>query len=128
MLNRENFEAIKKEQVWGVTERHKKQLLRSKSGDICAFYLIAEGHGGSRKESVIGGIAVITSEPYKDICDIFPSKRNYPDVYPYRIGLSAIKIFEPYLPFKPLVPYLSFIKNKKKLFNSSLRKSNDGDT
>jgi predicted RNA-binding protein len=83
ILNRENFEAVRKEQVWGVAERHKKQLSRAKPGELCAFYLIAEGAGDNRKEPIIGGIAEIASEPYEDLSDIFPSKRNPSEVYPY---------------------------------------------
>jgi predicted RNA-binding protein len=113
ILNRENFETIKKEHVWGVAERHKKQLSKSMPGELCAFYLIAEGAGDSRKEPVIGGIAEIASEPYQDLSDIFPSKRNPSEVYAYRVGLKSIKIFEPYVPFKPLIPHLNFITNKK---------------
>lgn len=113
ILNRENFETVRKEQVWGVAERHKKQLSKAKPGELCAFYLISEGAGDKRKESVIGGISEIASGPYEDFSDIFPSKRSPSEVYPYRVRLKSINIFEPYLPFKPLIPNLNFITNKK---------------
>jgi len=113
ILNRENFEAIKEKHIWGVVERHKKQLNKAKPGELCAFYLIADGAGDNRKEPVIGGIAEIASEPYEDYSDIFPSKRNPSELYPYRVGLKSIEIFEPYVPFKPLISHLSFITNKK---------------
>lgn len=110
ILNRENFETVKSKLVWGVAERHKKILVRTKPGDVCAFYLIGEWR---RRESAIGGIFELISETYEDRSDIFTSKRSSEDVYPYRVRLKAIKIFQPEKPFKPLIPKLTFITNKK---------------
>jgi len=123
ILNRENFESITKEHVWGVAERHKKQIFKAMSGELCAFYLVAEGASDSRKEPVIGGIAEIASEPYEELSDISPSKRNPSEVYPYRVGLKSIKIFEPCVPFKPLIPHSNFITNKKKYSGHLLGKA-----
>lgn len=109
ILNRENFEIIKENFVWGVSERHKNVLNKAKSGDLCAFYLINEGIG---KEPSIGGIFEVTSETYIDFSNIFPSKRTSIEVYPYRLKLKPIHIFKKELRFRPLISTLSFIINK----------------
>lgn len=116
ILNRENFEIVKKRFVWGVSERHKKVLAKAKPGDTCAFYTISEGSGASHKEPAIGGIFEIISGLYEDQSDIFPSKQKASETYPYRVQLKAVKLFHPKLPFKPLINDLKFIVNKEKYF------------
>ena len=113
ILNRENFETVKNKLVWGVSERHKKNLLKAKPKDLCAFYLITDGFEDRKKDSGIGGIFEVVSQPYLDRSEIFPSMRSSEDVYPYRIHLKHLKTFQPELPFKPLIPELKFITNKE---------------
>lgn len=67
----------------------------------------------------IGGIFKVTSNPFIEFSEIFQSKRSRSqrsekELYPYRIRLTPIKIFEPELSFKELIPNLNFIKNKIK--------------
>jgi predicted RNA-binding protein len=114
ILNRENFGAIREKCIWGVSKRHRKKLMNTKLGDLCAFYLVGEGTGKNRIKPAIGGVFKIISVPYEDQLDIFPSKRSSEEIYPYRVKISAIKLFEPELIFEPLIPHLSFIKNKQK--------------
>jgi predicted RNA-binding protein len=112
IINRANFEIVKKGSIWGVSERHKKRLFLAIPGDLCAFYLKAELFEGIKKEPAIGGVFEVTSKPYQDRSQVFSCKRPANEVYPYRLRLKAIKIFEPELPFKPLIPKLNFITNK----------------
>ena len=113
ILNRENFEAVKKKKVWGVSERHKNQIYKTKVGDKLAFYLISEVKGKERLESAIGGVAEVASEVFVDRKKIFPSAKVEGEVYPYRIRIKSLKVFKPEKPFKPLIGKLNFITNKK---------------
>jgi len=114
ILNRENFESVKKNKVWGVSERHKNQIHRTKVGDKLAFYLISEVKGKERLEPAIGGIAEVASEVFVNKRKIFPSAKIEGEVYPYRIKIKNLEVFKPEKPFKPLIEKLNFITNKKK--------------
>ncbi|MCK9317179.1 MAG: hypothetical protein M0P51_02260 [Methanoculleus sp.] len=51
---------------------------------------------------------------YEDASRIFTSPANLGDeVFPLRINLKPIRVFEPPVAFKPLIPELKFITNKK---------------
>jgi len=113
ILNRDNFEIVKKKLVWGVALRHSGQLAKAKPGDKCAFYLIGEDSGNEFKSPSIGGILEIISDMYEDTSNIFPSKIRAGENYPYRVRLKPINIFKDELLFKPLIPILVFITNKK---------------
>jgi predicted RNA-binding protein len=128
ILDRMNFSTIERENIWGVAQRFKKTLEKTNPGDLCAFYLIAEGAGDHKKNSSIGAIFEIISTPYEDEADIFPSKR---DKYPCRVRLKPIKIFNPELQFKPLIPIMDFIINKENyrgyLMGKAMIKITDAD-
>jgi predicted RNA-binding protein len=109
ILNRENFKVVKEQLVWGVSERHKTRLISTKQGDICAFYLISDVD----RVPAIGGVFKVESDPYEDWSDIFPFKRSETEIYPHRVRLSPIKVFEPELIFKPMVQDMKFITNKR---------------
>ena len=114
ILDRANFSVVKIEGIWGVSSYHKNKLMKAKPDDICAFYLIGEG---SKGKPAIAGIFKVTSNPFLEFSEIFQSKRSHSkqsekELYPYRIRLIPIKIFEPELSFKELIPNLNFIKNK----------------
>lgn len=116
ILDRANFEVVIRERVWGVSSYYKNKLMKAKPEDICAFYLIGES---SRDKPAIAGIFEITSNPFIEFSEIFQSRRSHSkrsekELYPYRVRLSPIKIFEPELSFKELIPDLNFIKNKKR--------------
>ena len=121
ILNRENFEVVKEVHVWGVAQRHYKRIVTTEIGDKCAFYLIKESFCGQELESAIGGVFVIASKPYEDCFKIF-SPKDGPDqeTYPYRVKLKPVMLFVPNLPFKPLIPLLKFIVNKKN-YSSHMR-------
>lgn len=112
VLNRENFEIVKREGVWGVNERHKNTLRKLNPGDICAFYLRGETRGENQFEPCIGGIFIVSSLPYFDETDIFLSKRNPDEKYPYRVRVSPYYNLRSTVPFKQVVPDLSFIVKK----------------
>jgi predicted RNA-binding protein len=123
ILNRENFEVVTKDLVWGVALRHREQLAKAMPGDKCAFYLV--------REYSIGGILEIISNMYEDTSDIFPSKMTSGEKYPYRVRLKPINIFKKGVPFKPLVQTLIFITNKKHyggyIMGKAMRRIPDSD-
>ncbi|HOI57185.1 EVE domain-containing protein [Methanoculleus sp.] len=60
------------------------------------------------------GAFEVTSTMYEDASRIFTSPANLGDeVFPLRINLKPIRVFEPPVAFKPLIPELKFITNKK---------------
>lgn len=111
ILNRANFEVVKKAHIWGVSERHKNQLAKSKIGDICAFYIFPDRSIGERTSS-IGGVLEIVSDSYFDNSELFGPHRDPEERFPYRVRIKPIKIYQPELPFADLVPLLKFITNK----------------
>ncbi len=71
--------------------------------------------GKDYKPPYIRGIYEVISEVYKDNSKIFkPTPKNPNEKFPYRVKLKEIKIFEPPINFKDLIPNLKFITNKKK--------------
>ena len=106
ITNRENWEIIKKQHVWGVSERHKNTIMKVKKGDKLVFYVKQEVQGKEKYPSMIVGIYEVASEPYRDETEIFKG-----GTYPWRINIKPIKLGQ--LEFKPLVLKLKFIKNKE---------------
>jgi len=124
ILNRENWNIVKRESVWGVSERHRKQINKAKIGDALVFYCVGETFGGEKREPEITGICEVASKPYKDSKKIFSSVGKQ-DIFPYRVRVKPIKIFEESIAFKPLVDKMNFIRNKKRyashIFGKTMR-------
>lgn len=114
VTNEENWDVIREKNIWGVPERHRNTIAMVKPGDKCLIYVMS-----SRKEKqtipprVVAAYQV-ASEMFKDNKKIFssPSRRN--EVYPLRVKLEPLKIFEKPVDFRQLIPDLRFIRNKRK--------------
>jgi predicted RNA-binding protein len=110
----ENWNVIKKKNVWGVQERHRNTIAKAKPGDKCLIYVMS----AKRDKEVIPPRIVaayeVVSEVYKDKRKIFKPYISTNEVYPLRIKLKPIKIFKKPVDFKLLIPKLKFIKNKQK--------------
>ena len=63
-------------------------------------------------EPKIVGIFEAVSEPYEDSKRIFKSPPHLNETYPLRVKVKPVKLGE--VEFKPLIPKLKFITNKKK--------------
>ena len=107
ITNRENWEIIKKHNIWGVSERHKNTIMKVEKGDKLVFYVKQEVRGKEKYPPMIAGIYEVVSEPYRDETEIFEG-----GTYPWRIKIKPIKLGQ--LEFKPLIPKLRFIKNKER--------------
>jgi len=123
ITNERNWKVIRERKVWGTGS--KETLSRVNMGDKLIFYLKREELGKVRKEPRIVGIFEVCSEIFEDSSPIFDK------AYRYRVKLKPIKILKKPLEFKPLVPRLKFIKNKKnwggELRGKSMRKLPEED-
>ncbi len=116
ITNEENWKVIKERNIWGVPEKHKNTISRVKPDDKIVIYVKQERIKDEIKEPRIVGIYEVVSEPFKDSSRIFSSKgvRRSNETFPWRVKIKPIKIFDKPVEFKPLIPKLKFITNKKK--------------
>ena len=112
--NEENWQIIKKANVWGVSEHWKKRLEQIKPGDHLVLYVkqIKEKHLEIVPPRIVG-IFEVVSKPYSDKQRLFKSHKEG-EIYPFRIKIKPIKIAEKIISFRELIPKASFIKNKWK--------------
>jgi predicted RNA-binding protein len=113
--NRNNWEIIKKKKLWGVPKRNKNSIERSVPGDTILIFVRQENAGDTILPSAITAAYEITSKPFEDQSEIFKKPPTMPgeEVFPYRVKLKPVKIFDEPLDFKTLIPKLEFITNKK---------------
>jgi len=110
----ENWEVIKKKNIWGVAERHKNAITKVRLGDKCLIYVMSTKKNGEIIPPRIVAAYEVISEVFRDSARIFKSPPNKNESYPLRIKLKPIKIFLKPVNFKSLIPKLRFIKNKQK--------------
>lgn len=111
ITNRANWKVIKEKNIWGVQKRNRNTIAKVKSGDKLVIYIKQEREDKEILEPKIVGIFEVVSEPYEDSTRIF--KAHVPnETYPLRVKIKPVKLGE--LEFKPLIPKLKFITNKKK--------------
>jgi len=113
--NRENSDVVIKRHVWGVPKRYVNVISRVKPGDMILIYV---GQKVVDKEILPPGITgafEVTSEMYEDSSRIFTAPAKLGDeIFPLRIKLKPVTVFDPPVEFKPLIPELKFITNKMK--------------
>lgn len=115
ITNSDNWEVTKKTNILGASHRHRNSLSRMKIGDKCLVYIISEWRKGEMTQPKIVGAYRVASEVFNDDTRIFSSASyGSEEIFDFRIKLNPIKIFQDPIDFKPLVPRLSFIKNKKR--------------
>ena len=109
----ENWKVIREKNVWGVPDRHKNTIAKVKPGDKLVIYVKTDK---VVKDPKIVAVYEVVSEPFKDSTRIFSSKgmRSSSETFPWRVKIMPIKIFDKPREFKPLIPRLKFITNKKK--------------
>jgi len=112
--NRENSEISIRKNIWGVPKRSINTIQHVKPGDTICMYV---GQKMVNKEIVppaITSVFEVISPMYEDSSTIFTSPPKLGnEVFPLRLKLKPIKIFKEPIEFKPLVPKLHFITNKK---------------
>lgn len=110
--NRNNWEIVKKEKIWGIPKRSKKLFSRVKVGDNILLYVRSEVHGREILPSAFVGVFKII-ELFEDDTPLFtapPHMGN--EIFPFRFRLNTVKIFHQPVEIKPLIPNLGFITNK----------------
>jgi len=118
---RANDEVTRKKLVWGVANRYQNTIARVKKGDTLLMYTMQEIVDGEVIPSAITGIYEASSDVYDDDSSIFITPKALgSEVFPLRIKVKPVKIFKEPIPFKPLVPKMSFIKNKT-MWSGSIR-------
>ncbi|MCS7130326.1 MAG: EVE domain-containing protein [Archaeoglobaceae archaeon] len=128
----ENWEVIKAKNIWGVPERHKNTIAKVKKGDRLLIYLKQERRNEEIKEPRIVAEYEVISEVFKDPSRIFKSPKGMGNEnFPLRIKIKPVEIFKAPLEFKPLIPRLELIKNKKKwtghLMGKAMREISEKD-
>lgn len=118
---RANDEVTRKKLVWGVANRYQNTIARVKKGDTLLMYTMQEIADGEVIPSAVTGIYEASSEVYEDNSSIFVAPKAIgSEVFPLRVKVKPVKIFKEPIPFKPLVPKLTFIKNKT-MWSGSIR-------
>lgn len=115
VTSEDNWNVIKDRLVWGVSEKFRKTIRRVKPGDKFVFYVVQTKKGNEIIPSRVVGVFEAVSEAYKESSKVFKSRIvGGKAIYPYRVKLKPIKIFDKPIEFKQLIPKLSFIMNKDK--------------
>jgi predicted RNA-binding protein len=112
--NRDNSKIVMKKHIWGVPKRHISTINKTKPGDTLLVYVGQQVvDRDTTLPPAITGCFEITSEVYEDAKPIFTAPLKLgAEIFPLRIKLRPIKIFDPSIEFKPLIPELKFITNK----------------
>ena len=92
--------------IWGFGERLKGKIKMVRDGDLGLVYLTADG---GIYESAIGGIVELS----KNVKMIEKMVSPFDALYPLRMSIHVREIFEPPLPFRPLINTLTFIRIKR---------------
>ena len=110
--NRENWEVLKKHNIWGVPKRSKGLHSRVNKGDTILIYARSETHAKEVFPSVIMGEYRVT-EIFEDTNPLFTAPSQMGDeAFPFRFRLKPVKIFKEPVEIKPLIPELGFVTNK----------------
>jgi len=113
--NRENAEIAKKHNVWGVSKRFINQISRAKPGDRLLIYVRNKivDKDTVLPPAIVGAFEIVSAvrEDSTRIFEPLPHQPN--EIFPLRISLKPVKIFNPPVEFKTLVSKLKFITNKK---------------
>lgn len=115
IANRDNSTIIIAKNLWGVPKRYVNVINRVKPGDSLLIYV---GQKVINSElslpPAITGVFEVVSPVYEDSSRIFKSPAKLGDeLFPLRIKLKPVVIFQEPIEFKPLIPKLKFITNKK---------------
>lgn len=111
ITNRENWEIIKKINIWGVSKKYENKILKVKVGDNIIFYTKVEPN--YTQPARLMGIFRVISEVYEDRSPLFNPLKYSNEIFPLRMKLAPMKIFKVPLTFSSLVWKLNFIRNKE---------------
>ena len=117
----ENWDVLKKEHVWGTAKRYQNLIARTKKGDRLLIYTMQKNQNKVIIPSAVHGEYEVISDVFEDHSPLFVSPPSMAsEFFPYRIKVNPVQIFKTPIEFKPLIPELSFIKNKT-MWSGSIR-------
>ena len=115
----ENWKIINNSLIWGQKSSYKTIMSQTHIGDKLIIYVgrrignKVEKNTGLTLSSIMG-IYEIISPSFVENSKIFGTIRNQEsEIYPVRIKLKLVKLFNPPLKFKYLINSITFIKNKE---------------
>jgi predicted RNA-binding protein len=114
ITNSDNWEITKERNLLGAAETKKNALARVNKGDRCLVYVKSETINRDIIGPKIVGEYEVVSEVFEDGTKVFvapPNMQN--ESYRLRIMLEPVKVFASPIEFKPLIPKLFFLPNKK---------------
>jgi predicted RNA-binding protein len=121
--NRDNQKILDAKHIWGVPKRNRNLMHRVKPGDTILVYVRQEKEDDTILPSAITGAYEVVSEPYEDHSRLFTTPPQMGDeVFPFRMKVKPVAVFPEPLEFKPLIPDLTFITNKK-MWSGHLRQA-----
>ncbi|TAJ45557.1 EVE domain-containing protein [Methanofollis fontis] len=112
---RENADIVMKKEVWGVSKKDINQINRIRPGDTLLLYV---GQKTIDRETtlppaIIGCFEIVSGVSH-DTTPIFTVPRKLGnEVFPLRVRLKTVEVFEPPVEFEPLIPRMAFIADKK---------------
>jgi predicted RNA-binding protein len=103
----DNWQISKEKNVVGYAERYQHALSQVSKGDKCLLYITSIS-------AIDGKYEVVSQVVYYDHKQIFHSPPTEPrENFPLRLDLRRLGPPTAPISFRPLIPKLSFIKNKK---------------
>jgi predicted RNA-binding protein len=116
ITNSENWNITKKTNLLGAArQRNNGALFRVQKGDKCLIYVKGGKSDHEITEPEIVGEYEIVSQVFVQHTKLFHAPPTAPkQVYELRVGLRPLRIFDRPIEFKPLIPKLTFIKNKER--------------
>jgi predicted RNA-binding protein len=113
----QNWPIINSKKIWGVSKKHSNKIAKMNKGDYLVIYesAIPKTVGFEGKPPQIKGIYKVKSEVVENNRRIFESPKKDPnEVYPLRVSLENVKIFDEPVNFRNLIEKLDFIRNKQR--------------
>ena len=99
-----NWKIVRKTRLWGVSDRNRALIQKTKINDVLVFYV---------KPKQIAGTFRVVSEPFTSGENIFHSKESFrKETFPNRVRLRLMSVPKERAHFVELVSRLSFVKNK----------------
>jgi predicted RNA-binding protein len=109
----DNWKVVKEKHIWGVASRYRSTIQKVNVGDHVLIYTMQSIQDKEIIPSAVQAEYEVVSDLFEDSDPIFvtPSRMGE-ERFPLRIRLKPLKKITKPIMMKPLVPELSFIKNK----------------
>jgi predicted RNA-binding protein len=121
MTNRVNATIAEERLIWGVQTGYRNTMAQVCLSDTLLIYARQELVDDEVRPPMVMGAYEVVSSVFDDFTPIFTAPpSNINEVFPIRVQLRPLPDISEPVPFKPLIPGLSFIK-KKEIYASYLQ-------